>query len=46
MPIPIEMLKWFKALLDDKNITSKQLFRICLDNEKGGRKSRIVRIFL
>lgn len=45
-PIQIEMLKCFKVLLDNKNITSKQLFRTSLDNEKGNRRSRIVRICL
>jgi len=44
-PIQIEMLKCFKALLGNKNVTNKQLCRTCLDNEKGNRK-RIVRICL
>lgn len=45
-PIQIEMLKCYIVLLDNKNITSKQVFRTCLANERGNRKSRIVRICL
>lgn len=42
-PIQIEMLECVKALLDNKSITSKQLPRTRLGNEKGNRNSRIVR---